>query len=119
MKISIKNVSRNYGDFAALNDVSLDIKEGSLTALLGPSGSGKSTLLRSIAGHDQPDSGAIIIDGEDITHVSPQKRGIGFVFQHYAAFKHMTVRENVGFGLKIRKNPRQKLMPRSMNYSRL
>lgn len=72
MKISIKNVHRNYGDFAALNDVSLDIKEGSLTALLGPSGSGKSTLLRSIAGLDQPDSGAIIIDGEDITHVSPQ-----------------------------------------------
>lgn len=109
MKISIKNVHRNYGDFAALNDVSLDIKEGSLTALLGPSGSGKSTLLRSIAGLDQPDSGAIIIDGEDITHVSPQKRGIGFVFQHYAAFKHMTVRENVGFGLKIRKKPKAEI----------
>ena len=72
MKISIKNVHRNYGDFAALNDVSLDIKEGWHTALLGPSGSGKSTLLRSITGLDQPDSGAIIIDGEDITHVSQQ-----------------------------------------------
>jgi sulfate ABC transporter, ATP-binding protein len=104
-KISIKNVNKYYGDFAALDDVSLDIGEGSLTALLGPSGSGKSTLLRSIAGLDQPDSGTIIIDGTDVTRVTPQKRGIGFVFQHYAAFKHLTVRENVGFGLKIRKRP--------------
>lgn len=109
MKISIKNVNKHFGDFSALDDVSLDIKEGSLTALLGPSGSGKSTLLRSIAGLDQPDSGAIIIDGEDVTHVSPQKRGIGFVFQHYAAFKHMTVQENVGFGLKIRKRPKTEI----------
>ena len=109
MKISIKNVNKNFGDFSALDDVSLDIKEGSLTALLGPSGSGKSTLLRSIAGLDQPDSGAIVIDGEDVTHISPQKRGIGFVFQHYAAFKHMTVQENVGFGLKIRKRPKPEI----------
>ncbi|WP_080792140.1 sulfate/molybdate ABC transporter ATP-binding protein [Corynebacterium pacaense] len=105
MKISIQNVNKNYGDFAALDDVSLDIREGSLTALLGPSGSGKSTLLRSIAGLDQPDTGTIIIDDADVTNLTPQRRGIGFVFQHYAAFKHLTVRENVGFGLKIRKRP--------------
>ncbi|MFP7365388.1 sulfate ABC transporter ATP-binding protein [Corynebacterium callunae] len=111
-KISIKNINKNYGDFQALNNVSLDIHEGSLTALLGPSGSGKSTLLRSIAGLDQPDSGTIIIDGEDITRVSPQQRGIGFVFQHYAAFKHLTVRENVGFGLKIRKRPAAEIRAR-------
>ena len=79
---------------------------GSLTALLGPSGSGKSTLLRAIAGLDQPDTGTITINGEDVTHIPPQRRGIGFVFQHYAAFKHLTVRDNVGFGLRIRKRPK-------------
>ncbi len=105
MHIAARNLNKRYGDFAALDDVSLDIQEGSLTALLGPSGSGKSTLLRAIAGLDQPDSGQILIDGKDVTNVPPQRRGIGFVFQHYAAFKHLNVRDNVGFGLKIRKRP--------------
>ena len=84
-------------------------RAGSLTALLGPSGSGKSTLLRAIAGLDQPDTGTITINGSDVTHVPPQRRGIGFVFQHYAAFKHLTVRDNVGFGLKIRKKPKAEI----------
>src|SRR6185312_7099101 len=102
MSISIENVSKRFGDFVALEDVSLDVPEGSLVALLGPSGSGKSTLLRIVAGLEQPDSGSVVIDGEDVTPVPPQKRGIGFVFQHYAAFKHMSVRDNVAFGLSIR-----------------
>ncbi|GAA2070880.1 sulfate/molybdate ABC transporter ATP-binding protein [Williamsia deligens] len=106
MTISVINANKRYGDFAALDDVSLDIPKGSLTALLGPSGSGKSTLLRAIAGLDELDSGVVSINGADVTRLSPQRREIGFVFQHYAAFKHMTVRENVAFGLKIRKRPK-------------
>ena len=82
---------------------------GSLTALLGPSGSGKSTLLRTIAGLDQPDTGTVTINGHDVTRVPPQRRGIGFVFQHYAAFKHLTVRDNVAYGLKIRKRPKAEI----------
>jgi sulfate transport system ATP-binding protein len=100
---------KTYGDFHALDDVSIDIPEGSLTALLGPSGSGKSTLLRTIAGLEQPDSGQVVIDGRDVTRLSPQDRGIGFVFQHYAAFKHMTVRDNVAFGLTVRKRPKKEI----------
>src|SRR6185369_4115979 len=97
--ISVSSVDKHYGDFQALHDVSVDVEPGSLTALLGPSGSGKSTLLRVIAGLEVPDSGSVVIEGVDVTAVPPQRRDIGFVFQHYAAFKHMTVRDNVAFGL--------------------
>jgi sulfate transport system ATP-binding protein len=112
MSIVVRNVSKRFGDFTALDDVSLEVDGGSLTALLGPSGSGKSTLLRIIAGLEQPDAGEIMISGEDATEVRPQHRGVGFVFQHYAAFKHMTVRDNVGFGLKVRKRPRAEIRER-------
>ncbi len=104
--IQVQGATKRYGDFAALDDVSVDVPDRSLTALLGPSGSGKSTLLRVIAGLEQPDAGRIELDGDDVTQVPAQRRGIGFVFQHYAAFKHMTVRDNVAFGLTIRKRPR-------------
>src|SRR6187399_294044 len=104
--ITVRSANKHYGDFAALDNIDFDVPAGSLTALLGPSGSGKSTLLRAIAGLDQPDTGTITIDGRDVTGVPPQRRGIGFVFQHYAAFKHLTVRDNVAFGLKIRKRPK-------------
>ena len=104
--ITVRGANKRYGDFVALDNIDFDVPDGSLTALLGPSGSGKSTLLRAIAGLDQPDSGTITIKGEDVTGVPPQRRGIGFVFQHYAAFKHLTVRDNVAFGLKIRKRPK-------------
>jgi sulfate/thiosulfate transport system ATP-binding protein len=112
MSIHVRNVSKRFGDFQALDDVSLEVEGGSLTALLGPSGSGKSTLLRIIAGLESPDSGEIQLAGEDATALTPQKRGVGFVFQHYAAFKHMTVRENVAFGLKVRKRPKAEIAER-------
>jgi sulfate transport system ATP-binding protein len=112
MRITIDNISKQFGDFTALRDVSLEVPEGSLTALLGPSGSGKSTLLRIVAGLEIPDAGAVRIDEEDVSHVRPQKRGIGFVFQHYAAFTHMSVRENVAFGLRIRKRPKDEVRAR-------
>ena len=104
--IVVQGANKRYGDFVALDNVDFEVPAGSLTALLGPSGSGKSTLLRAIAGLDLPDSGTITINGRDVTRVPPQRRDIGFVFQHYAAFKHMTVRDNVAFGLKIRRRPK-------------
>jgi sulfate transport system ATP-binding protein len=106
MAIEARNITKRFGDFVALEDVSVEVPAGSLTALLGPSGGGKSTLLRIIAGLESPDAGEVCIEGRDMTGVNPQERGVGFVFQHYAAFKHMTVRENVAFGLRIRKRPR-------------
>jgi sulfate transport system ATP-binding protein len=107
--IAVSDVNKHYGDFHALHDVSIDIAPGKLTALLGPSGSGKSTLLRVIAGLEVPDSGRVIIEDADVTNVPPQRRDIGFVFQHYAAFKHMTVRDNVAFGLKVRRKPKAEI----------
>lgn len=107
--IVVADATKRYGDFVALDHVDFVVPTGSLTALLGPSGSGKSTLLRTIAGLDQPDTGTITINGRDVTRVPPQRRGIGFVFQHYAAFKHLTVRDNVAFGLKIRKRPKAEI----------
>jgi sulfate transport system ATP-binding protein len=112
VSIEVRNVSKRFGDFAALDDVSLRVGSGSLTALLGPSGSGKSTLLRIIAGLERPDTGEVLISGSLATAVEPQKRNVGFVFQHYAAFKHMTVWDNVAFGLKVRKRPKAEIRER-------
>ena len=109
MGITVQNVSKRYGDYTALSDVSLDVPDGSLTALLGPSGGGKSTLLRVIAGLEEPEQGRVMIAGADATSRPAREREVGFVFQHYAAFKHMTVRDNVAFGLKIRKRPKDEV----------
>jgi sulfate transport system ATP-binding protein len=112
MAITVRNVNKEFGDFRALDDVSLDVPPGSLTALLGPSGSGKSTLLRVIAGLEKADSGEVFISGTDATGLPPHRREVGFVFQHYAAFKHMTVAKNVAFGLEIRKRPKPEVTAR-------
>ena len=112
MSIEARDVTKRFGSFTALDDVSVEVPGGSLVALLGPSGSGKSTLLRVIAGLERPDSGAVLLDGVEVTSVPTQRRGVGFVFQHYAAFKHMTVRENIAFGLKLRRLPRQQVRRR-------
>jgi sulfate/thiosulfate transport system ATP-binding protein len=112
MSIQVRNVNKMFGDFTALDDVSVDIPSGSLTALLGPSGGGKSTLLRVIAGLEQADSGLVEIEGRVATRLPAQERGVGFVFQHYAAFKHLSVFRNVAFGLEIRKRPKAEIKKR-------
>jgi sulfate/thiosulfate transport system ATP-binding protein len=112
MAIEVRDVNKSFGATPVLRDVSVDIASGSLTALLGPSGGGKSTLLRIIAGLEQPDTGTVLIEGVDATRLSPQRRNVGFVFQHYAAFKHLTVYRNVAFGLEVRKRPKAEIRTR-------
>src|SRR4051794_11079502 len=119
MGIRVTDVTKRFGDFVALDRVSIDIPTGSLTALLGPSGGGKSTLLRIIAGLEHPDSGIVEIAGEDSTSLPPQRRNVGFVFQHYAAFKHLNVFRNVAFGLEIRKRPKDEVRERVQELLRL
>jgi sulfate/thiosulfate transport system ATP-binding protein len=112
MGISVANINKNFGDFVALRNVNLNVPTGRLTALLGPSGGGKSTLLRIIAGLEFADTGTIEIEGKEATWLPPQKRSVGFVFQHYAAFKHLSVYRNVAFGLEIRKRPKAEIKKR-------
>jgi sulfate transport system ATP-binding protein len=112
MSISVHGITKTYGDFVALDDVSVELPTGQLTELLGPSGGGKSTLLRIIAGLETADAGTVRIEGTEATHLPPQKRNVGFVFQHYAVFKHMTVAKNVAFGLEIRKKPKAEVKAR-------
>jgi sulfate/thiosulfate transport system ATP-binding protein len=107
MSIEARNITKRFGDFVALNDVTLHVPAGELVALLGPSGSGKTTLLRIIAGLESPDSGTVLFDGEETTYRSVQDRGVGFVFQHYALFRHMTVFDNVAFGLTVKPRPQR------------
>ncbi len=102
MTIAVKNIHKRFGDFVALDNISLDFPAGELTALLGPSGCGKTTLLRIIAGLEHPDSGQVLLDAEDASNRHVRERQVGFVFQHYALFKHMTVFENVAFGLRVK-----------------
>ncbi len=109
MSIEISGVSKHFGDFVALEDINLTIPTGQLTALLGPSGGGKSTLLRIVAGLEDADAGSVTIEGVEATHLPARKRNVGFVFQHYAAFKHMSVAKNVAFGLEIRKRPKSEV----------
>lgn len=112
MSIDITGISKSYGDFVALENIDLSLPQGQLTALLGPSGGGKTTLLRIIAGLESPDSGSVVIEGKDATRLPVQKRNVGFVFQHYAAFKHLSVARNVAFGLEIRKRPKDEIAAR-------
>jgi len=103
---------RRFGAFIALDDISFEMPSGSLTALVGPSGSGKSTILRIIAGLETPDRGSVLLNGMDVTRATPQDRGTGFVFQHYAMFPYMTVRDNVAFGLSVRRRPKSEIRKR-------
>ena len=112
MSIDVTGVTKRFGDFVALDNVNVSLPTGQLTALLGPSGGGKSTLLRIIAGLDTADTGTVSIEGVNATKLPPQKRNVGFVFQHYAVFKHMTVAKNVAFGLEIRKRPKDEVAAR-------
>ena len=112
MGIQARGITKRFGNFVALQDVDLDVPSGQLTALLGPSGGGKSTLLRIIGGLDEADSGSVVIDGVEATGIPAQRRNVGFVFQHYAAFKHLSVYRNVAFGLEIRKRPKAEIRQR-------
>jgi sulfate transport system ATP-binding protein len=112
MGIRVSKVRKTFGDFLAIDDLSLDVDTGSLVALLGPSGCGKSTLLRMIAGLEQVDSGQVFINGQEVTGLSTQERQVGFVFQHFALFKHRNVRQNLAFGLELRRWPREKIRNR-------
>ncbi len=112
MGILVQNISKRFGDFVAVDNVSFEVRAGELVALLGPSGSGKSTILRIIAGLETPDDGAIFLTGKDVTSLSVQKRKVGFVFQHYSLFKHMTVEKNIAFGLEIQKQKRPLIQER-------
>jgi len=112
MSISVQHITKTFGTFRAVDNVSLDIEGGSLVALLGPSGSGKTTLLRIIAGLENPDVGTVNCYGEDVTHCAARDRNVGFVFQHYALFRHMTVFDNVAFGLRVRKKPKAEIQKR-------
>jgi sulfate transport system ATP-binding protein len=109
MSISVRNLSKRYGGHIALNNVSLEVPGGQLVALLGPSGSGKTTLLRIIAGLERPDAGTVLFHNEDAGSRPPRERNIGFVFQHYALFRHMTVAENIGFALRVRRRSRREI----------
>jgi sulfate transport system ATP-binding protein len=112
MAIEVRNVGKRFGEFVALDDVCIRVNDGALTALLGPSGSGKSTLLRIIAGLETPDSGEVVIGEREVTDTPARTRDVGFVFQHYAPFKHMTVHDNVAFGLSVRKRPKAEIKAR-------
>jgi sulfate/thiosulfate transport system ATP-binding protein len=112
MSIDVSGVTKTFGDFVALDNVSVSLPTGQLTALLGPSGGGKSTLLRVIAGLDNADTGTVTIEGREATNLPARKRNVGFVFQHYAVFKHMSVARNVAFGLEIRKRPKAEIAKR-------
>ena len=112
MGIDVRGINKQFGDFTALADIDLTVRSGALTALLGPSGGGKSTLLRIIAGLEKPDSGTVLIDGDDATSLAPRHRDVGFVFQHYAAFNHLSVYRNIAFGLEIRKRPKDEIRRR-------
>lgn len=112
MSVSVRHVTKQFGEFTALNDVSLEVPNGCLLALLGPSGSGKTTLLRIIAGLEHADRGAILVQDEDVTQQAARERGVGFVFQHYALFRHMTVFENIAFGMRVRNRPQSEVKAR-------
>ena len=112
MAIAVRHLSKRYGTFQAVDDVSFDVPAGQLVALLGPSGSGKSTILRIIAGLETAEQGSVELTGEDATAIPIQRRGVGFVFQHYALFRHMTIRDNIAFGLKVRKLPKAEIRAR-------
>ena len=112
MKIEVEHLRKRFGSFQAVDDVSFSVESGSLVALLGPSGSGKSTILRILAGLEEADSGSVLFGGEAATHLHARLRSVGFVFQHYALFRHMSVEDNVAFGLDVRKVPKERVRAR-------